>query len=196
MVLVGGKEKVGKDTLGLYFIGKNFKRYAFADEIKVRTREFLESVFGINVPLHWFHDQLMKDKVLGVICSPISMPVEMGTEITIRKAMQGYGKMIKDNFGEDYWIKFLVDKIRNEGVGQDIIITDIRFPREISVIKGELENDYNIQTVRIKRDTGIEDGDISECALDFMGDGDFDFVIKNDGSIEKLWEKCVKFHVL
>ncbi len=64
------------------------------------------------------------------------------------------------------------------------------FPHETLVIKREFENDFNIQVVRIKRDIGICDEDVSECALDYMRDDDFDLVVENDGSVGELWEKC------
>jgi hypothetical protein len=65
------------------------------------------------------------------------------------------------------------------------IITDMRFPNELSYIK-----DRGGITIRVNRDTGVQwatsDGaneHPSETALD---NAEFDYVINNDGSLEDL----------
>lgn len=98
-----------------------------------------------------------------------------------RELLQCIGTGFRDYYGENIWVDRTIEKInicRRENPYNYIIVTDVRFPNE----KTALEKNGFI-TVKITKNNRETDNamHISEIAL---VESDFDFTIKNDGTIE------------
>lgn len=159
--LVGfsGKRGVGKDTAGSYLVQKGWKRYAFADPLKLGCNQF-------------FNFKCEKDEICpywGV--SPREVYQKIGTEV-----FREIDKIFKLNVGNDFWIKrFLAEYDPNIKT----VITDVRFPNEAEAIKklGGI-------IIKISRETGFNDNHSSENSI---GEIKADYEIFNRTSIEDLY---------
>lgn len=93
-------------------------------------------------------------------------------KITYRKLLQDVGESFRQIINEDIWVDSL---FRNLEENSKWIIVDLRHVNELEAV-----TDYEGLVVKIK---GIEeenkDNHISETALDYLEDHNFDFVIDN-----------------
>lgn len=107
-----------------------------------------------------------------------------------RDLLQQLGDEIK-SFDPLFLIKEMIMDIDIYSMYFDIItISDVRFPNEIDEIKKKFENSISIRIERPNFDNGLtieEKNHISEIALDNYNN--FDYVIINDGDIDKLRNK-------
>src|ERR1041385_511621 len=106
---------------------------------------------------------------------------------TYRNLLQLWGTNYRRKFyGEDYWIKKLLFKISNS-VADITIITDVRFLNEAQMVK-----QIGGYLVRIERpsDSVLIDRHPSEIELDDYKK--FDFIIKNDGTLDDLYVQTRK----
>jgi hypothetical protein len=113
-----------------------------------------------------------------------------GKPVTPRNSMQLYGQMIKSIFGQNIWVDTLVKQLENIQ-DTNIIVTDCRFKYELDELKKRLQDKYDVITIRIKRDTGLIDEDISETDLDSLDDSYFDYILENNGT-KKEFEQKIK----
>lgn len=103
------------------------------------------------------------------------------------KLLQFLGSHYKELYGENFWCNKLMDTLENSEVSH--VITDNRFPAELKYCK---EHGYTL--VRIHRaeefrlnSLGNRDKNhISETALDKVPDGEFDYIINNNGDLDLL----------
>lgn len=182
LVLISGKKQSGKNTLAGFFVEKSFIEIAFADALKVQLCDFVFNTFGIDIPLNYFYDNEKKEELVDIFYSD-------KTQATIRTLMQKYGQMMKELFGEMYWVNKVVERLKDnyEDIDRGIVISDARFIYEIEGIKKELGSLFNIHTIRINRgDIENSDPDISETHLD--DNGQFNFIIENNYGIKELKE--------
>jgi hypothetical protein len=118
----------GKDTIADYLVNiHQFRRESFANTLK----DAVSSVFGWNRELlegrtkssrawreqrdEWWSNRL-------------------GMDITPRWVLQYWGtEVARKSFHDDIWIASLENKLRN--IQDDVVISDCRFPNEISAIK-------------------------------------------------------------
>jgi len=103
-----------------------------------------------------------------------------------RILLQLYGtEIFRKRVNQDHWVKLMIDKIKKSDK-QVFIITDVRFPNEINLVKNE--SDFDVISIRVERDidrSGKENEHESETALDTYND--FDHFINNNGTLENLW---------
>jgi hypothetical protein len=175
LFLISGKKFTGKDTMANYLADTfGYKRFAFADKLKEKSVELVKMLGGY-ISLKDFHDPAKKDE-------PIHIPI-IGS-ITRRKILQDFGTQLIRGWCDSYWIELVLDDIINTSLNKDICITDCRFPNEIDNVAAKMGVDFRVHTIRIKRNTGIQDGHDSEVGLDHLADNAFDFVLDNNSSIE------------
>ncbi|MFW6272626.1 MAG: hypothetical protein ACOC2U_02460 [bacterium] len=110
------------------------------------------------------------------------------TDIT-RNILQLYGtEIFRKRVDDDWW----VNKVKKECEESDsdiIIVTDCRFPNEIEKM---FSNEYKTITIRIERSINTEEHisqHDSEKALDDFTS--WDYIVKNDGTIEDLNKSSV-----
>lgn len=155
---LSGKKQCGKDTVydishEQFHLGTVFK-LAFADGVK----EEVAQACGVTVQY-----------------------MEANKDI-FRRIYQWWGTDFRRNlYGQDYWIKYLANKMRgSEKYYEHLFITDVRFRNEADWIKSQ-----GGKLVRIQRaQDGACDGHQSESDLDNYKE--WDYVIENSSSLEHL----------
>lgn len=167
VILICGRIASGKDTIADYLVSRyNFKKYAFADELKKRAS------LMYNIPLDHFYSRKFKEIVYppaGI--SPRNACIELGT-------MQRK----QDN---DYWANSVVFQI-SKAVPDRVVISDCRYPNEYDVIKKNFMNSRVI-CYWVSRNTlsSIVHSDSSENSIHFYSSF-IDEFIDNNGNIKDL----------
>lgn len=105
IILLSGFAGSGKDTFADWLVeNRGYKKYAFADELKKEVSE------KMNIPLNYFYDRDLKDKIIKDGKRPRDYLIE-------------YGEKMR-NEDINHWIK----KIPT--TDDKIVISDCRFPNE------------------------------------------------------------------
>lgn len=165
LYVLAGKARSGKDTTA-DFIEKYFKE-----------RRVIRLMYGAWVK----HYAAMISDWDG---SEETKPRELLQEIGVKSREVNPGYTIR-RMEED--INILKDYF------DIIIITDTRMPNEIMMPKEKFKEAITIKVVRDNFESSLteeEKNNITETALDDYND--YDYVIKNDGSLEELEEKVIK----
>lgn len=199
MTLIGisGKVGSGKDTIGeiiqklcLTNKGPQFEIKKFAGKLK-QTASLLT---GISIEK--FEDQEFKKTILGsewgktTKQNPLNA-IEPFKDITfvemmsVRDLLQKLGtEAMRNGLHENVWVNAL---FANYTEDKQWVITDVRFPNEFKAIK-----EKGGIVIRVNRPgygnsmKELAEAHPSETALDGH---DFDYVIENDGNLEKLISK-------
>lgn len=199
MTLIGisGKVGSGKDTIGeiiqklcLTNKGPQFEIKKFAGKLK-QTASLLT-----GIPIEKFEDQEFKKTILGsewgktTKQNPLNA-IEPFKDITfvemmsVRDLLQKLGtEAMRNGLHENVWVNAL---FANYTEDKQWVITDVRFPNEFKAIK-----EKGGIVIRVNRPgygnsmKELAEAHPSETALDGH---DFDYVIENDGNLEKLISK-------
>lgn len=159
MQLIGitGKAQSGKTTAAeqLRCVLKDITKaqvnvYEMATDVKF----VCHSLYGL--PMVYFSARELKDNLY----SPLGL--------SPRQLMQFTGDLFRALFGEDYWLKLLLNRIKRfEHCGKEIcIITGLRYQNEVDFIAS---NNGKLIRLTYEPDTGIvgTQGSKSELELDF-----------------------------
>ncbi len=185
----------GKGTVSSYLTNKGYSEFSFAGPLK----DALASIF------YWDRSLLEGDtpesrKWRETTDSWWSQKLNI-PDFTPRKAMQLIGtNVMRKHFDNGIWIHSLEKRLIYSG--DDLIISDCRFPNEINLAKNQ-----NCVLIRIKRGVEpiwyndalrinkYEDGEdlkniIPAHSSEWRWIGtDFDHIIENDGDIDSLYAK-------
>ena len=197
---VSGFINSGKDTVADFLVQNyNFKRESFAGSLK----DAVAAVFNWDRTLlegRTLESRKWRDEIDEWWANRLDIP-----HLTPRWVLQQWGtEVLRGSFHNDIWIASVENKIRNSS--QNIVITDCRFPNELSAIKqaggklvwvkrGELPTWYNLALsaneghVLAKRELGKAGIHASE--RDWIGT-DFDFIIENDSTLDELYTQIEK----
>ena len=166
VIMLSGWSGSGKDAAALLLVEEmRFVRLAFADMLKRAVSQ--ES----DVPLYYFHDQLLKDTPLP------------GTNQTPRDLLLAHAIKARAT-DPDIYSRILVTNIYSPNARSDrFVISDWRYKREYEFIERELRNVATLLRVRIQRPGVVPSDDHTEHDLD---NDTFDIVINNNDSISHL----------
>lgn len=119
----------GKDTIADYLVNiHQFRRESFANTLK----DAVSSVFGWDRELlegRTKHSRAWREQVDPWWAERLGMP-----DLTPRWVLQYWGtEVVRRAFHDDTWIASLENKLRK--TTDDVVISDCRFPNEISAIK-------------------------------------------------------------
>lgn len=181
-----------------YAFNSTYKKVAFADSLK----DTLSVLFGI--PVEKFYERDFKEhfyiKGLEITDTPDNILDEdsfikmlnkkdfsfLKTHfITIRQLLQCFGtEIVRGLFGNAFWaeraMKHTFDKM---------IITDLRFKVELEAIRKR-----NGLVLYIDNPNCTPEQHTSESeVLEMKDNHDFDFIIENNGTLEDLFNKIVKW---
>lgn len=181
-----------------YTFNSTYKKVAFADSLK----DTLSVLFGI--PVEKFYERDFKEhfyiKGLEITDTPDNILDEdsfikmlnkkdfsfLKTHfITIRQLLQCFGtEIVRGLFGNAFWaeraMKHTFDKM---------IITDLRFKVELEAVRKR-----NGLVLYIDNPNCIPEQHASESeVLEMKDNHDFDFIIENNGTLEGLFNKIVKW---
>jgi len=157
LIGISGKKRSGKDTVGAMVV------------------EWLKE-HGFDAAQVAFADQLKEEvaEATGVNRRMQEMDKERW-----RPILQWWGVEFRRHyFGQDYWLRKMVEKllVMDE---EFAVVTDVRFRNEADYIRAS-----GGFVVRVERETGLQDGHVSELNLD--GYDGFDYVLNNHKDIDSL----------
>jgi len=192
----------GKDTAADYLVNLHeFRRESFAGILK----DAVSAVFG------WDREMLegrsrqsreWREQVDTWWANRLGIP-----HLTPRWILQYWGtEVCRQGFHDDIWIASLENKLRN--IRDNVVITDCRFPNEITAIKnqngqivwiqrGQLPVWYNdaLAFNRGPNNIGwalsreqLEKQQVHASEYSWVGQ-DFDYVIDNNGSLDNLYNQ-------
>ena len=192
----------GKDTIADYLVNLHgFRRESFANSLK----DAVAQVFG------WDRTMLegrTKQSREWREQRDDWWSQRLGMEITPRFILQQWGtNVLRQHFHDDIWIASLENKIRN--IKDDVVITDCRFPNEISairaaggrvirVVRGPEPKWYDAAVSVNRGPDGNSTWSLSKNKLEKLGihpsetswvGTDFDAVIDNNGTLDDLWHQ-------
>lgn len=189
----------GKDTVADYLQNfHEFRRESFADSLK----DAVSSVFGWDRTLlegRTKEAREWREQIDPWWAERLDMPT-----LTPRWVLQYWGtEVCRKNFHDDIWIASLENKLRTSK--DNIVISDCRFPNEISAIKnaggkliwvqrGELPDWYEhallanqgnnvaLNEMKLRK--------IHASEWSWIG-SDFDAIVDNNGTIDELYRQLV-----
>lgn len=185
IISISGFQSSGKDTIADYLQNKyGFYKYSFANKLKMIIsiifgwdKKKLEGIEKVDREWRETVDEWWSKK-LNI------------SNFTPRYAMLNIGTIFRDYFNKDIWVNSLEKEIDNSDKNK-IVISDCRFENEYNLI--ESYNGYKICVIRdlekynyyCKIDN-FSKTDIHESEYRWIN-FKYDYVIFNDGNIEKLY---------
>lgn len=187
----------GKDTAADYLVNfHEFRRESFANSLK----DSVASVFGWDRSLlegRTKESRAWREQVDTWWAERLNMP-----KLTPRWILQQWGtEVLRNHFHDDIWIASIENKLRQ--TGDNIVITDCRFPNEIKsirrlggkivwVMRGELPVWYEFAVQANKGDAlareYLDEAGIHASETSWVGT-DFDHIVDNNSSIDNLYSK-------
>lgn len=180
LIGLSGYARSGKDTVGDYLVKHHgFVKVSFAEPMR-------QALLALNPYLQssnaWIGEGVRLQDVIHAYGWDGYKGSFWGDDI--RGLMQRFGTEVgRKQFGEDFWVD-KASKLIDTYLWQDmnVVITDMRFVNEAKAVEA-----LGGQTWRIERDGVVAaNAHVSETALDTYG---FDQLIRNDGSLDELYEK-------
>lgn len=181
MQIIGitGRKFNGKDTIANFLRDKyGYHQIAFADPLKETCRILFgftdEQLFGTlkeTPDADWFN------------LTPRQILQYLGTDI-----MRNQMTPLSPEFEDKFWIKCVENKIKkilNENSNACIVISDVRFPNEVEMIKKLGGTVIRVSRPNIENNNTFS-GHASEIMIDKL-DADYDLI--NDTTREELYEK-------
>lgn len=181
IIALSGYGTAGKDTVAQILVEHaEFERHSFADPLK----QMLYALNPIIEPGYLDDSVHLQTFVDGQGWDVVKMMPE------VRGLLQRLGtEACRKYLGEDIWARTLVKHFGRVGHQGNLVIADWRFKSEAEVLYecADIGPTTRIAFVRINRPgVGPLNDHISETQLD---DFNFDYVIENDGTLERLVEK-------
>lgn len=182
----------GKDTIADYLVNiHQFRRESFANSLK----DAVAAVFG------WDREMLegrSKSSREWRETRDEWWSQRLGRDITPRWILQYWGTdVIRNGFHDDMWIAAVENKLRKST--DDIVISDCRFPNEVAAIRAQ--GGHVIRVIRGQDPEWFAQarshlisgtplpGDIPHSSEWAWAGTDFDRIVYNDGSLDKLYSE-------
>lgn len=193
IVVISGRARVGKDTLGSYLreifkndYNLNFAHMAYAGVLKDMAQKDFdlsdEQLWGDKKEEYDRRYRKQPEHYGGVRSDRDELPENYWTA---REIMQAYGSFYR-SIDSNFWVRKLFSVIE-ENDYKDVVITDGRYPNEILPV---LERGgFHIRVNRKIKDEIHGPLHESETSLD-NGTIHINFVVNNNGTFEELKEKA------
>ena len=193
----------GKDTVADYLVNfHEFRRESFANTLK----DAVSAVFGWDRTLvegRTKEAREWREQVDPWWAERLGMPT-----LTPRWVLQYWGtEVCRKSFHDDIWIASLENKLRSSK--DDVIVSDVRFPNEVTAIKNQGGKIVWVQRGRLPEwyNSAVEANNGSNLHINEMKINkihasewawvgtEFDHVIENDTSIDDLYTTVKKLIV-
>jgi len=166
IILITGYAGSGKDAAGHVLQKLGYKRYAFADMLKIQCAQ------KYNFPFELTQTQEGKSTVV----------LSKSKSKTVRQVLIEEAALMKEVHNDPaYWAKLLAESIKLDQPNK-VVITDWRYTAEIAHFQNEFRA-TPITTVRIQRSSVVQSQDPSEHELD---NSSCNYTILNDGTLEEF----------
>jgi len=171
----------GKDEVGKILQTHGYKRYGFADMVKIHTAD--KHKFSVELT----QTQTGKNTlVLSPTCN---------TTQTVRQFLIDESQFLKTAFNDPaVWAKILEKLIKEQNSPDQplkIVITDWRYPDELSHFQQTFPL-VTIKTVRVVRNSVTPLPDLSEHSIDHIV---CDYTINNDTTLEDLKQQVMQLPI-
>jgi hypothetical protein len=167
--LITGYAGSGKDAAGKVLQKLGYKRYAFADMLKIQCAQKYDFPFELT--------QTQEGKSTVVV--PTTLPAK-----TVRQVLIEEAALMKELHNDPaYWAKLLAESIKLDQPTK-VVITDWRYNAEIEHFQNEFRASP-ITTLRIQRPSVVQSEDPSEHELDNCP---CNYTIVNEGTLEQFEE--------
>lgn len=100
--------------------------------------------------------------------------------LTYRQALLDLGRLGR-SYNKDIWLNLLVEEADNNDSISTYVVADVRFRSEFDYLKSN-----NFYMVRVIRKQNAQINDISELEQDTIRNDEFDWIIENNGTLDKL----------
>jgi hypothetical protein len=193
---IGGKAGAGKTTFAKIAAEYGFIQASFSQALKQEVVDFLKRTETRYEQSNLYGTPEEKDKPLCIQLKDVFASTsgltpdlwlyELFHRTTIklsgRHLLQLWGtEFRRENFGEDYWVRKLIDNLRKD---LNYVIDDVRFANESRIA--------DTMVLIVRPDFSISRGDHkSEAFADNRSN--FTYIIHNDGTLEEYIAKCVEF---
>ena len=155
MIGLSGYARTGKDTAAQILAERGFRRVAFADRVRSLALRLDAPTRAIVGALGW---------------------EEAKSHAYVREYLQTLGMAVREEVGEDAWIRAALRDRRG-----DLVISDVRFRNEADAIRAAGGVIWRIERSGIS----AANGHVSEHEMDGYR---YDSVIRNDGDLNGLHE--------
>lgn len=168
--LVGPRQS-GKDTFARFLVEEHgYTSFAFADVLRDVLLDADPVVFidlGEAVPLSY-------------VVGRYGWDTAKERYPDVRGALQSFGVAVRNNLGEDTWVRALASRVAASSADR-VVITDARFPNEAAEVRhmGGLV----VRLSRPDRAPSPGDSHISETGLDAIPT---DLALENSGTLDDL----------
>jgi hypothetical protein len=186
-----GLQSSGKDTLGSILIQKyGFVKLSYAGILK----DIVSIIFGWDremVEGATKESRQWREQVDQWWSSRLNMP-----NLTPRYVLQYFGtELFRNHFHNDIWVAAVERQLSKY---KNVVITDCRFPNEINVLKSNKAKLIKIVRGELpiwfgEYESGLIEVPPNIHPSEYMWiKNNFDYTIKNDGTIEELENICDK----
>lgn len=181
--LVGlvGRKRSGKDSVALIMIEQKWLRAAFADTVR-QVALAIDPVVMLGPSL----DTVRTFDRLAMVVARDGWDNAKVNHADIRRFLQRLGtEGVREILGQDLWVDHTMDEevIPNLNAGDNVVITDVRFPNEIDAVRAAGGEIWRIDRPGLGPDT---DTHASEMAWRRVQP---DVIITNDGDLAELADK-------
>lgn len=161
IIALGYRKESGKDTVANMLVeGYGYSKIG----ISYRLKKFFVESFGLT----WDDVETPTGK----------MRYNNDFQCTNREALQKIGHGFRKYFGDDIWLRFLSQRLRQGG---KLVIPDLRYKNEFEFVKK-----LGGKCVRIDRKAAPRSLHITENQLVLVPDDQWDYIIDNNGSFDHL----------
>lgn len=176
-IAISGKANSGKNSLASILVSNmglnetNSKMVGIADPMK----NIIKGIFPSAKHECLFGPSSLRSEIINKKFSDVS-----GQPLTYRQALLdlgAYGRL----YNNDIWLDLLVNDAEKSTDKLAYIITDCRFLNEFNYLKKA-----GFFCIRIIRNNLKLIDDISETEQDAIPDNQFDYIVKNNGSLKDL----------
>ncbi len=184
----------GKDTSAddivqtLRASGLRVCKVGLADRVKVVAQHLIKLFYNLSIPIEDFYDMAKKEEIRD------DYPQFAGKPFKLRTILQLVGsEVFRDLLWGDIWCDYIKLKYLTSGLYDVVIISDSRFPNEISYFKdmekeGLLQYVISCRIVRPKREALEAENQNHQSEIHIMN-LTVDHEIINDSSLEDLHQK-------
>jgi hypothetical protein len=203
IVGISGKAQSGKDTVSKMIV-YTIWYYNYSQRLQPFSLEHYNNTyekFGDVIDFTCWYKTSFANKLKQCLSNILNVSISKFEDnefkksevewlgITVRELLQKFGTAIRNEVGDDFWVKACLNNLEKDG---NYLITDVRFKSEAKGIK-----DLEGIIVRVNREGAGAGNHISEIDLD---DYSFDYVINNDGNMEdlllKVKEFCIAYNLI